>query len=114
MEVWTLPAGSGVSREQLTTFATKADGAAQAMNGAVRTLEGDLSVLEATSKGSFAAKFAQLKMEIQDELSVMNNALTATASDANTAASRFTAGDEDQAQQVGAVQVSGLSTGLPV
>lgn len=111
-----MPEGSGVSRQQLTTFATKADSAASAMQGAVSTLEGDLSVLEGRSRGGFAAKFAQVKMQIQDELTVMNRALTATSADANTSAAKFTSGDEEQAQQVGTVgdQTQGLTTGLPV
>lgn len=111
-----MPEGSGVSRVQLTTFATKADGAAQAMQGAVRTLEGDLSILEARSKGGFAQKFAQVKMQIQDELNTMNRALSATSADANTAAAKFTAGDEEQAQQVSTAgeQAIGLTSKLPV
>lgn len=108
--------GSGVSRVQLTTFASKADGAAQAMQGAVTTLEGDLSILEAASKGAFASRFAQVKMQIQDELNTMNRALSATAADSNTAAQKFTSGDEEQEQQVRTAgdQAVGLTSGLPV
>ncbi|MGI8626360.1 MAG: WXG100 family type VII secretion target [Geodermatophilaceae bacterium] len=116
VEVWTLPEGSGVSRQQLTTFASKADNAAQSMTGAVNTLDNNLQNLALQSKGSFAAMFAQVKMQMQDELAVMNQALTATANDANTAAAQFTVADEDQSQQVNSAgqSVVGLSTGLPV
>lgn len=111
-----MPTGSGISRVQLTTFASKAEGAANAMQGAVTTLESDLSVLELTSRGAFASRFAQVKLQIQDELTTMNRALTATAADSNTAAAKFTAGDEEQETMVRSAgePVVGLTSGLPV
>ncbi len=111
-----MPEGSGVSRVQLTTFAAKADAAAQSMTGAVNTLDNNLQALAAQSKGSFAAMFAQVKIQMADEIAVMNRALSATANDANTAAGKFTQGDEQQSQEVSnaGAAVVGLSTGLPV
>lgn len=86
------------------------------MQGAVTTLGSDLTTLEATSRGAFASRFAAVKLQIQDELDIMNRALSATAADSNTAAAKFTSGDEEQEIQVRSAgdQVVGLTTGLPV
>lgn len=86
------------------------------MTGAVNTLDNNLQALATQGKGSWAAMFVQVKMQMQDELAVMNQALTATANDANTAAAQFTVADEDQSQQVKSAgqSVPGLSSGLPV
>lgn len=86
------------------------------MTAAVNNLDNNLQTLATQSKGSFAAMFAQVKIQMADEIAVMNQALSATANDANTAASKFTQGDEDQSQHVSSAgqAVVGLSTGLPV
>jgi len=116
MEVWTLAEGSGVSRIQLETFARSADSSAQTMTGAVNNLDNNLQTLAASSKGSFAAMFAQVKIQMQDELARMNQALQATSVAANTAVAGFHAGDDEQSQTVRTAgdAVTGLSANLQV
>ncbi len=86
------------------------------MTGAVNTLDNQLQALATQSKGDFAAKFAEVKLQMADEMTVMNQALSATSADANTAAAKFTQGDTEQSQAVSKAgsAVVGLSTGLPV
>ncbi len=107
--------GTGISREQLATFATKADGAAQNLQSAVRILDGDLSHVESTSKGTFAKEYARVKTDINNEMTRMNQALSATSVAGGDVGQRYTAGDEDQGQQVNkAVDgLSGLTSQLP-
>ena len=111
-----MPEGSGVSREQLNIFAVKADGAASEMEGAVGTLGNDLSQLSAVSRGAWIAKFNEVKMQIQDELIVMNRALHDTSEASRAAAGQFESGDVEQEQTQSSVgsQVPGLTAELKV
>jgi len=116
LEVWTLPEGSGVSREQLAAFVSKADAASQDLQSAVNTLENDLTILEGCSLGAFAKKFAQVKMDINREMSTMNQALSATSGAGSVVNAAYTAADDQQAQQVdnAGAGVVGLTSNLPV
>lgn len=116
VEVWILAEGTDVSRAQLATFVSKADGASQQLQGAVSTLENELMVLEGNSLGAFASKFRQVKIDINNEMTNMNRALSATSADSSTVVNAYTAGDEDQAQQVNnaGADVVGTTSKLPV
>ncbi len=108
--------GTGVSREQLATFVSKADSAAQELQGAVTTLENELQTLEGGSLGAFAQKFAQVKMDVNREMTTMNRALSATSSTSSTVTQNYTAADDEQAMQVSSAGdgLVGLTSKLPV
>lgn len=92
--------GTGISREQLATFVTRADGAAQNLDNTVRTLDGDLMHVESTSKGVFARQYARVKLDLKNEMTRMNQALSATSVAGGDVSRTYTAGDEDQGRQV--------------
>ncbi len=111
-----MPEGSGISREQLIIFASKADDAASGMEGAVTTLGNDLSHLSGVSRGAWIRKFDEVKMQIQDELNTMNRALHQTSAASRDAAGRFESGDIEQEQATASVgaEAAGITRGLPV